>query len=71
MTERTSTVDVTFDGKELSVVRLADGAPLGVITLPDAEAVSAAVAVLTGQVRTATASSRKRTTRKTSESESV
>ena len=45
--QRTTTRDVAFDGKRLSVVRLNDGAPELSFAIPDAETKDAIVAALT------------------------
>ena len=48
---RTKTCDVFFDGAKLSVVRLADGADLGVVNIPDAETAVAASRLLSGEAK--------------------
>lgn len=64
-TKRTKTVDVTFDGTTLSVVRLEDGGALGFVVLPDAEAAAAVVAVLSESKESeGNATHKKRTTTK-------
>lgn len=69
--KRTSTRDVSFDGRRVSIVRLKDGAPEASFELPDEETKAALVAALIEKEpepapEVAKTTTKKRTTKKTS-----